>query len=1568
MTVEPPHEQSWWEDPACEEIAKAYEARSLVVFAGSGVSTAMGLPAWRTIVEHLQKHPRVRASEEARREIDEMVRRDQLPDALQALRDHLGQPEFGAQIERQLDDQRFEALPEFALAIASLKPRLKALLTVNLDGILERSLGWPTVPRPTSNIVQRTRFVLKLHGTLLDRGTWVICSDDHERVMYADPRFRDILDVFLRGSTLLFVGYDLEDDDIKRALGVLRATSDGQPPRHFALLPADDLRRPYWQRQKESAGVRLIAYPDPHRDHAEVARFLRRMAGRIDGVDAAPQASVTFSGCPFPGLDAFDESHADVFLGRDAEINEALAKLGAVDGGHRRWLQVEGPSGVGKSSFVRAGLIPHIRKQYIAGAPPAWKIVKMRPGLSPIANLAQAICEAVKGSSSRRLNTDAVTEKLRGKPGEIKELLRAIVGPDEGVLLVIDQLEEAILLEDHKERARFDELLAELIRDGGGPAYLITALRGDFSTRLSALPQVEVLLNAHAVRYHLRSITALGIYRALRVPAQRSGLHWDKGLLEEVHERAIAAASDGRLPLMAHVLWLLWDGRVGDTLSKKTYDAIGGLEGALARSADAVIQDLVKADLDRARRLLLSLVRSEHGVDTPCTATKAQVLAAAGGDGAAEAVLERLAGRRDVRSETDRPQVRLVVIRREGEESVVELVHNALLREWKTLRIWLDEDREVRQRQQDFEDAVWKWKQAKKSWDFLPVGERLKHLQGATPKDEESRDFLKLAVARDDERRRQAEEQIKAARRRLWISVAVSAVLLVLLGMSAWQFSRANSARWQAERATRAEKGARAVVLSAQPENALEALLLGIESVGRGPGGPGDAPAEAVEGLASGLTAMRMLATIRTDGAVRAIAFSPDGSRITTADSNGWAKRWGWRTGEADWEFRVGRRRMSPDPAKRNVRELFAKKASKCKGNDPNVPYPPTRLASSNLSRSPLALSPDGGRVSADDNHGYFLLWGMQQDEVLLSTQEHPWSVIASAFSWDGVLMVTASDDCTARLWDAHSGELLQTFEGHDHVVEAVAISADGRRVLTGSVDGTARLWDTQTGAWIAELARRHSRPVSVVAFSPDGNIMLTGSEDNTARLWKMDDLRPRTLSEMRALRHEGAVLAAAFSPGGALLATGCEDGALRVWMNHSYEPVEVHRGHSGAVYAVAFSPDGSMLATGGSDTTARVWSVQRGMKVSTLPARSGGQFQFSLSSDGLQIVTPIGNTRAQLWDATTGTPAALLELDGVTHEAAFSADGLVLATRGPEFGTRLWDARTGVRLALLGKDKGYAKGVTVSRDKGLAATASSTGIAYLWRIPDGKILRRLPGHDGGVMSVAFAPDTLVLLTADEGGHLWLWDTRTGQLKTSLATGCKALSRAEFSPDGGSMIAWCKAYNDVYAYQVQLWDTSGKLLGSIESEPNRNLVAVSLSGAEALTVSALPEDGDAEVRSVLTGGIVARLRGHTALIGAGVFSADGNRVVTSSLDRTVRLWDTRDGKALAVWPNECLTSKVAISGDGQRVAAACLSGLVNVYRTTADDFLAEACEIIRGRPESERVADVCGLVEAVAAQ
>jgi len=264
--------------PTFRKLAQVYQNGELIAFVGAGVSRAAGLPTWFGLVEQVREEALDNGvSPSTLAEVDELRNSGKLIAALTELSHALGTPVFVGIVKELLNDKGRE-VPPLGQALAALAPKLRAVLTTNLDRLLERAFppSWVEHHRPQANLGREREFILKLHGTLHDANTWILTRDQYDRAMYADPRHQPIFRALMLGAPMLFVGFGLDDLDLNVVLGEIRAMAQGQPPRHFALVP--EPIRSGRRRAMAEAGVMLVGYDNSDGTHAGALRVLEALS------------------------------------------------------------------------------------------------------------------------------------------------------------------------------------------------------------------------------------------------------------------------------------------------------------------------------------------------------------------------------------------------------------------------------------------------------------------------------------------------------------------------------------------------------------------------------------------------------------------------------------------------------------------------------------------------------------------------------------------------------------------------------------------------------------------------------------------------------------------------------------------------------------------------------------------------------------------------------------------------------------------------------------------------------------------------------------------------------------------------------------------------------------------------------------------------------------------------------------------------------------------------------------------------------------------------------------------
>jgi WD40 repeat protein len=858
---------------------------------------------------------------------------------------------------------------------------------------------------------------------------------------------------------------------------------------------------------------------------------------------------------PYPGPRPFVEADVGNFFGREALTRALLARMDKEDGGVR-FLAVVGPSGSGKSSVVRAGLISALRQGGLPGSD-EWFVAVMVPSNHPFDEL-EIVLNKLAGHS-----TTNVMDQLKRDQRGLFRAIRMILPEGSQLVLVIDQFEELFTqVSDHETVQRFLELIYTAAIQPHTPIYIIITLRADFTDQALLDPHFGSLMR-HRTEFITR-MTPDELRQAIVRPAERVGVQVDPALIAAVINEVVQ--HPGTLPMMQYALAQVFDEREGGTtLMLEAYNRIGGTLGAMTRRADDAYSRLEPQQQAMTEQLFLRLVTLGEGVEDTRRRALQRELLNVGGD-IMTSVMSVFV------------QSRLLVVDRDPvtHEETIELAHEAILRRWQQLRIWLDENRADIRMQRQLSVAAGTWLDASQDTSFLLRGTHLQQFEDwrkeirllLTPHD---RSFLEASIAererlKAEEHTRQEREQGLERRVRHFLLAIIGLLLLAsMIGIRLSLLMQHESRRVQALAHV---ANAQLAMHRGDPDTAIALAIAAI--------GLSEAPPD-VQHIVNEIVENARTRTLMTGHSetVRTVALNRSGTLAVSGSDDNSLILWDVVSGQ---------------------------EISRLTGHMGNV--------------MSAVFTPGGDHVLSASNDGGLILWNVAQGtpefgNPVLQFQDHAQRVLTVALSPDGKLAVSGGcsrfDGPTCLegeliVWDVNTGLPIRQFLGHRDWVWSVAFSPDGKYIVSGSDDHSLILWnvmieddpETEVNDEIIHRLVGHTDSVRSVAFSPDGRRVLSGSNDNSLILWNMAQDSPTFGQIIRRFEgHTDNVRSVAFSPDGQEILSGSDDRTIIQWQMFTGQRIRTYTGHLQGVTSVVFGPSARHVALSGSiDHTLRLWSL----------------------------------------------------------------------------------------------------------------------------------------------------------------------------------------------------------------------------------------------------------------------------------------------------------------------------------------------------------------------------------------
>ncbi len=1149
---------------------------------------------------------------------------------------------------------------------------------------------------------------------------------------------------------------------------------------------------------------------------------------------------MTFSSAsnPFVGLRPFESNESLLFFGRQEQTLELLQRL------HKHhFVAVTGSSGSGKSSLIRAGLIPRLKAGFLVNDLDRWIISIMKPGEDPLCNLADALLSQLDYAGQIFSSTDFKNKIIEEGVDAILDRLKPLRELHTNFFLLIDQFEELFRFSlDQKDPEKIDEaidfvnILLELSQQIDLPIYVVITMRSDFIGDCAQFFGLPEAMNQS--QYVVPRLNRVQLRKTIEGPVSLYNGRINAGLTARLLNDAQLLKDE--LPLLQHALMRIWDRDKNSDdkgeLDIDDYESIGGIEKALSNHADEALAGMSEVELSLTKKIFQALTGIDANgrkIRRPVHLSELQLITGADKEKILSIINRFIEGNRCF----------LIVNNLEKKhDQLIDISHESLIRQWGTLNNWVDEEAESSKTFLRLVEATTLYEQKYKN--LLIGNELLQHLRWYNSfnpgKDwanryssnyESSVQYLKQS---EQEEKKQRYKRIR--NRKLLISATIAVIMLI--STFAFLIYRNNIKNkkdlalnyWKSSQSARAGN------------NILDGLHLIAEA------GVTTDDEEILKNLLIDGEAYLPNTSLKNifyqNDIINTVAFSADGVRILIAGNNESARILDTKTGA---QIGPGMKHESP--------------------------------------------------------------------------------VNSAVFSPDSKWILTAGNDHTARIWDAATGKQILSFQNDSDVISAV-FSPDGKWILTGSNDYTARIWEVATGKQISSFD--HDNEVMSVAFSPDGTKILTACKDISPHLWDVATKKEITFSNSSIYKNGSIVLNASFSADGTKILTTNNDSTVRIW-DIDGKLLGFFR-HKDKVTNAAFSPDGKWVLTASSDKSARLWDVETQSQVGTAMKHEGPIYSVAFSADGKQILTAGWDKTIRLWDMEgpgIENKKLIFKQRGIITSGVFSPDGKKILTTGYDSTARLWDVATGKEIDSLKHEAKINTGV-FNIDGTKMLTASDDSTVRIWDVANGKQINFFKLQEK-VINAEFSSDGKWVLTATPGNYAEVWNVAS-KLTEEPVYSFKFqydINKAVFSNDGKNILI---AGGDSSAHILNV--SSGKQVASFKHDNIVTSAAYSPGGRKIVTSG---RDQNVRVWNVFTGKQIGLSMKHDADVNSAFFSPDGKWIVTAGWDKAAHIWNTTTFKEMgAPKKNSSALTDAVFSPDGKWILTSGYDSTARLWEIEGD--------------------------------
>jgi WD40 repeat protein/energy-coupling factor transporter ATP-binding protein EcfA2 len=1138
---------------------------------------------------------------------------------------------------------------------------------------------------------------------------------------------------------------------------------------------------------------------------------------------------------PFVGLRPFESSESLLFFGRQEQTLELLDRLH-----QHHFVGVIGSSGSGKSSLIRAGLIPRLQAGYLVNDRDRWIISIMKPGQTPICNLADVLL-AEPALQISGLTSTTFEQKIKEEGVDaVLNVLNPLWEKNTNFFLLVDQFEELFRFALHqndfekKDEAKdFVNIMLALAEHRELPIYVVPTMRSDFIGDCALIYGLPEAMNKS--QYIVPRLTRLQLRNAIEGPVRLYRGKINAALTARLLNDA--QLINDELPLLQHALMRIWDyeettSQNGE-LSLDNYESIGGIEKALSNHADEALQGMSAEELTITKKMFQALTTVDdmgRKIRRPARLSELEELTGANGDQLLSLINRFVEDNRSFLVVNNIPNLN---------DKLIDISHESLIRQWNTLSQWVDEETESVRIFKRVTDTARLYQN--QQGDLLTGNELQRvsewfakfkpNMVWAQRYSSDAKDTIQFFHKSQQEWQAQQKEkqrqlQRKRRNRQLLIAGLIGVILLVsglaisislnyrsrvklldMLALSYWRNSQ--EARFRNDILGSLFFAAEAATFTSD-ENRVKNLLIDTDPF---------LPQASLEKI------------FPFPDLILGAAFHPDNKQIALAGNDG------------------------------SIR-LIDKETGNILGNQMKHDAPVNSVA----------FSPDGKQLLSASNDKTARIWELASGKAVMILP-HPDAVISAVFRTDGRVVLTACADGYVRFWEAATGKAVDSVKQTD-AVTSVALSPDGNELFTTGIGSTAVLWDLKSKKPIQTF--KHRDIVTAAAFNHDGTKLLTASRDSTAIIWDAKEYR-----SIDTLKNTAPITNAVFSPNGENVLTADEGGLAKFWNAANGWRTGSPLKHEGPIYSITFSTDGKFVLTSGLDKLIRLWKLQdESLANKTVFFKHEEAVNtVAFNNDGTQMVSASDDSTARIWDIKTEKQTAVLPHETEVRNAAFSPDGKTIVTASTNGMIRFWDAASGNRLDSINVEKPLAN-IVYSKDGKKLATASSHKQILVYDAASHHLLDSFT-YIANITTIDLNANASMILIAGWDSAARLVNIATRK-PTAVFKHKDVVSSAVFSPDEK------KVLTASFDFTVRLWDiATQQQLGS--SMQHDGSVKNAFFSADGKWVVSTGWDNISRLWDVATKETMMRIKAQKGNASA-IFTPGGNTIVTAGYDGYIFFW------------------------------------------------------------------------------